>query len=71
MNILALDTSMGACSAAVLRSDDAKPKLFARQKLMERGLGHRLGHHRHQRLGMAARHQRLARKQAARPAPLA
>jgi tRNA threonylcarbamoyl adenosine modification protein YeaZ len=37
MNILALDTSMGACSAAVLRSDDAKPKLFARQKLMERG----------------------------------
>jgi tRNA threonylcarbamoyladenosine biosynthesis protein TsaB len=37
MNILALDTSMGACSAAVLRSDGAKPKLFARQKLMERG----------------------------------
>ena len=37
MNILALDTSMGACSAAVLRSDGAKPKLFARQKLMARG----------------------------------
>jgi tRNA threonylcarbamoyladenosine biosynthesis protein TsaB len=37
MNILALDTSMGACSAAVLRSDGAKPKLFARQELMVRG----------------------------------
>jgi tRNA threonylcarbamoyl adenosine modification protein YeaZ len=37
MNILALDTSMGACSAAVLRSGGSKPKLFARQKLMARG----------------------------------
>jgi tRNA threonylcarbamoyladenosine biosynthesis protein TsaB len=34
MNILALDTSMGACSAAVSRSDGA---LFARQQAMERG----------------------------------
>jgi tRNA threonylcarbamoyl adenosine modification protein YeaZ len=34
MNILALDTSMGACSAAVLRGDGA---LFARQEAMARG----------------------------------
>ncbi|MGH6802504.1 MAG: tRNA (adenosine(37)-N6)-threonylcarbamoyltransferase complex dimerization subunit type 1 TsaB [Methyloceanibacter sp.] len=37
MNILALDTSMGACSAAVLRSDGAAPRLFARQESMARG----------------------------------
>lgn len=37
MNILALDTSMGACSAAVLRSDGGTPKLFARQEPMARG----------------------------------
>jgi tRNA threonylcarbamoyl adenosine modification protein YeaZ len=37
MNILALDTSMGACSAAVLRGDGARLKLFAREKLMARG----------------------------------
>ena len=34
MNILALDTSMGACSAALLRHDGA---LFARQERMTRG----------------------------------
>ena len=37
MNILALDTSMGACSAAVLRSDGAARRLFARQETMARG----------------------------------
>lgn len=37
MNILALDTSMGACSAAVLRSDRAARRLFARQESMARG----------------------------------
>jgi tRNA threonylcarbamoyl adenosine modification protein YeaZ len=37
MNILALETSMGACSAAVLRGDGELRKLFARQKPMERG----------------------------------
>jgi tRNA threonylcarbamoyladenosine biosynthesis protein TsaB len=37
MNILALDTSMGACSAAVLRSDGAAPRLLARQESMARG----------------------------------
>jgi tRNA threonylcarbamoyladenosine biosynthesis protein TsaB len=37
MNILALDTSMGACSAALLCADRGKPKLFARQERMERG----------------------------------
>src|SRR5262245_40111618 len=37
MNILALDTSMGACSAAVLRGDGGTPKLFARQEQMARG----------------------------------
>ena len=37
MNILALDTSMGACSAAVLRSDGAAPRLFARHESMARG----------------------------------
>jgi tRNA threonylcarbamoyl adenosine modification protein YeaZ len=36
MNILALETSMGACSAAVLRGD-ASRALFARQVSMERG----------------------------------
>jgi tRNA threonylcarbamoyladenosine biosynthesis protein TsaB len=36
MNILALDTSMGACSAAVLRAD-GEPTLFARQQAMVRG----------------------------------
>ena len=34
MNILALDTSMGACSAALLRADGV---LFARQERMTRG----------------------------------
>jgi tRNA threonylcarbamoyladenosine biosynthesis protein TsaB len=37
MNILALDTSMGACSAAVLRGDGAARHLFAREALMARG----------------------------------
>lgn len=37
MNILALDTSMGACSAAVLSGDGDARKLFARQERMERG----------------------------------
>jgi tRNA threonylcarbamoyl adenosine modification protein YeaZ len=37
MNILALDTSMGACSAAVLRADDAALSLHAREALMARG----------------------------------
>src|SRR3990170_4900378 len=37
MNILALDTSMGACSAAVLRGDGAARRLFARQETMARG----------------------------------
>jgi tRNA threonylcarbamoyladenosine biosynthesis protein TsaB len=37
MNILALDTSMGACSAAVLRADGAALGLFARQEAMARG----------------------------------
>ena len=37
MNILALDTSMGACSAALLRSDAATHRLVTRHELMERG----------------------------------
>ncbi len=37
MNILALDTSMGACSAAVLRDDDAGHALIARDAEMARG----------------------------------
>jgi tRNA threonylcarbamoyl adenosine modification protein YeaZ len=37
MNILALDTSMGACSAAVLRRGGAAQVLFARQEMMARG----------------------------------
>jgi tRNA threonylcarbamoyladenosine biosynthesis protein TsaB len=37
MNILAMDTSMGACSAAVLRSDGGAPSLHARQEAMARG----------------------------------
>jgi len=37
MNILALDTSMGACSAAVLRADGAARALFVRQATMARG----------------------------------
>jgi tRNA threonylcarbamoyladenosine biosynthesis protein TsaB len=37
MNILALDTSMGACSAAVLRDDGAARHLFVREALMARG----------------------------------
>jgi len=38
MNILALDTSMGACSAAVLRSSSSAGRmLFARQEAMARG----------------------------------
>lgn len=37
MNILALDTSMGACSAAVLRAGSAERALFAREAPMERG----------------------------------
>src|SRR6188768_4180177 len=34
MNILALDTSMGACSAAVLREGSGARGLFAREALM-------------------------------------
>jgi tRNA threonylcarbamoyladenosine biosynthesis protein TsaB len=37
MNILALDTSMGACSAAVLRAGGETRALFARQDEMARG----------------------------------
>src|SRR6266508_474501 len=37
MNILALDTSMGACSAAVMRDDGAARHLFMREALMPRG----------------------------------
>ncbi len=37
MNILALDTSMGACSAALLRSETAGKRLIARRAIMERG----------------------------------
>ncbi|MGV1013751.1 MAG: tRNA (adenosine(37)-N6)-threonylcarbamoyltransferase complex dimerization subunit type 1 TsaB [Methyloceanibacter sp.] len=37
MNILALDTSMGACSAAVLRHDGAARSLVTRQEEMARG----------------------------------
>jgi tRNA threonylcarbamoyl adenosine modification protein YeaZ len=38
MNILALDTSMGACSAAVLRAGDGSPRaLHLREQIMERG----------------------------------
>ena len=37
MNILALDTSMGACSAAVLRTDGTARRLFGRQETMARG----------------------------------
>ena len=37
MNILALDTSMGACSAAVLRTNAGTRGLFARQEEMARG----------------------------------
>jgi tRNA threonylcarbamoyl adenosine modification protein YeaZ len=37
MNILALDTSLGACSAALLRNDGAGSAIFARHELMARG----------------------------------
>ena len=37
MNILALDTSMGACSAAVLRTNGPERALFVRQEAMARG----------------------------------
>ena len=37
MNILALDTSMGACSAALLRENDDAPTLVARATPMARG----------------------------------
>jgi len=37
MNVLALDTSMGACSAALLRHDGGGHALFARQETMARG----------------------------------
>ena len=38
MNILALDTSMGACSAAVLRADGGPARvLHLREQMMERG----------------------------------
>lgn len=37
MNVLALDTNMGACSAAVLRQGGAAQSLFSRYKLMSRG----------------------------------
>lgn len=37
MDILALDTSMGACGAAVLRTDATSHRLFAREQRMARG----------------------------------
>lgn len=37
MNILALDTSMGACSASVLREKDTVRSLFSRYEIMNRG----------------------------------
>lgn len=37
MNILAIDTSLGACSAALLRRDGAGERLFRRFEAMERG----------------------------------
>ena len=37
MNILALDTSMGACSAAILRAEGDALRLHARQEAMARG----------------------------------
>jgi tRNA threonylcarbamoyl adenosine modification protein YeaZ len=37
MNILALDTSMGACSAALLQRDDHARNIFARAERMARG----------------------------------
>jgi tRNA threonylcarbamoyl adenosine modification protein YeaZ len=37
MNILALDTSMGACSAAVLRANGASPRIVSREEPMTRG----------------------------------
>ena len=37
MNILALDTSMGACSAAVLRAEGEVLRIHARQEAMARG----------------------------------
>jgi tRNA threonylcarbamoyladenosine biosynthesis protein TsaB len=37
MNILALDTSMGACSAALLRAGGAAPSLYVRTEPMARG----------------------------------
>jgi tRNA threonylcarbamoyl adenosine modification protein YeaZ len=37
MNILALDTSLGACSAAVLKSGGGARQLHVRRKTMERG----------------------------------
>jgi tRNA threonylcarbamoyladenosine biosynthesis protein TsaB len=37
MNILALDTSLGACSAALLKSDGIRSTIFARQAPMARG----------------------------------
>jgi tRNA threonylcarbamoyladenosine biosynthesis protein TsaB len=37
MNILALDTSMGACSAALLRRDGGAEALFLRHETMARG----------------------------------
>lgn len=37
MNILALDTSMGVCSAAVLRTADSTRALFVREEAMARG----------------------------------
>ncbi len=37
MNILALDTSMGACSAAVLLANGASPRIVSREEPMGRG----------------------------------
>ncbi|MGZ5862746.1 MAG: tRNA (adenosine(37)-N6)-threonylcarbamoyltransferase complex dimerization subunit type 1 TsaB [Methyloceanibacter sp.] len=37
MNILALDTSMGTCSAAVLRADGTRQDLFVHAEFMARG----------------------------------
>ena len=37
MNILALDTSMGACGAAVLQADAGSRRIAAREESMARG----------------------------------
>ena len=59
------DANAGESAGPCRRRDQIEPCEI------EPRLVHHLGDHRHQRFGMAARHQRLARKQAARPASLA